>query len=455
MESIKRKGEEPVICVENGTGTPYLTFPCLKNLDGVVHGFSTRLGGVSQGNLSSMNLSFSRGDAPENVRENFRRMSESIGFQWEDTVFSAQTHTTNVVRVGKTDKGRGLSRPVGYEDVDGLITNEEGVVLTTFYADCVPLFFVDPVKRAIGLSHSGWRGTVAKMGKVTVEAMVREFGSDPSDLVAAVGPSICQDCYEVSQDVILSFQEHFPKDQWPSLFYQKENGKYQLNLWEANRLIFLEAGILPEHIQVTDVCTACNENVLFSHRASMGKRGNLAAFLELVPTHIRMAKPEDAAQLKEIYAPYVEKTAITFEYEPPSEEEFQRRIAETLKKFPYLVYEEDGRIVGYAYASSFHERAAFQWDAELSIYLREECRQKGVGRKLYTRLMDLLRKRGILKVYAHITYPNDASIAFHEAMGFTYTARFPKTGYKLGAWRDTVFMEKELKALPSVPEERW
>ena len=124
-----------------------------------------------------------------------------------------------------------------------MITNVPGICLVTFYADCVPLYFVDPVKKAIGMSHSGWRGTVGKIGKVTVEKMVKEYGSNPSDIVAAIGPSICQDCYEVSEDVILEFQKNIAENLWDELFYRKENGKYQLNLWKANEAVFLEAGI--------------------------------------------------------------------------------------------------------------------------------------------------------------------------------------------------------------------
>lgn len=281
MKKIRRKSEREVLTWHGEKEVPYFTFPSFEKLSEIVHGFSSRLGGVSEGCLSSMNLSFSRGDEPERVRENFRRMAESIGFSEENLVFSMQTHTTNVCRVGKEDCGRGLFRPVGYRDVDGLVTNEPEVVLATFYADCVPLFFMDPVRHCIGLSHSGWRGTVGKIGKVTVETMTREFGSDPKDILAAVGPSICQDCYEVSEEVIGLFRENFVEELWPKLFYGKENGHYQLNLWEANRSIFEEAGILPEHITVTDVCTACNPELLFSHRASGGKRGNLAGFLGL------------------------------------------------------------------------------------------------------------------------------------------------------------------------------
>ena len=281
MNKIRRKSEKNVLNWHGEKAVPYFTFPAFDELPGIVHGFSSRLGGVSEGCLSSMNLSFSRGDEPERVRENFRRIAESIGFSEKDLVFSMQTHTVNVRRVGREDCGRGLERPVGYCDVDGLVTNEPGVVLATFYADCVPLFFVDPVRHCIGLSHSGWRGTVGKIGKATVEMMTREFGSDPEDILAAVGPSICQECYEVSEEVIGLFRENFAEELWPKLFYRKDNGRYQLNLWEANRLIFQEAGILPQHITVTDICTACNPELLFSHRASGGKRGNLAGFLEI------------------------------------------------------------------------------------------------------------------------------------------------------------------------------
>ena len=169
--------------------------------------------------------------------------------------------------------------PRKFHDVDGMITNEPGVVLATFYADCVPLYFVDKKNKAIGLSHSGWRGTVGKIGAVTIEKMKEEFGSDVDDIVVAIGPSICQDCYEVSVDVIEEFKKAFDEKHWGKLFYQKSEEKYQLNLWEANKIIFMEAGIREEHISMPGICTCCNPEFLFSHRASHGKRGNLAAFL--------------------------------------------------------------------------------------------------------------------------------------------------------------------------------
>ena len=257
----------------------YLTFPALERDTAVYHGFSTRFGGVSEGIYHSMNLSFTRGDQEEAVKENFCRISSAIGFPSESIVTSDQTHTTNVRVVTEEDRGCGITKPRSYTDVDGMVTNVPGLTLATFYADCVPLYFYDPVHRAIGLSHSGWRGTVGKIGKVTVETMARVYGTKPEDVLAAIGPSICQECYEVSADVIEQFRGAFEEKDWNDLFYAKENGKYQLNLWKANEKIFLEAGILPEHISLSNLCTCCNPKFLFSHRASHGKRGNLAAFL--------------------------------------------------------------------------------------------------------------------------------------------------------------------------------
>ena len=259
--------------------TPYLEYPLFQKTGIVTSAFSTRLGGVSEGYYSSLNLSFDRGDDPARVLENFKRIGASMGVNVEDMVLSKQTHTTNVRVVTAEDKGKGVMRERNYTDVDGMITNVPGICLVTSYADCVPLYFVDPVKKAIGLSHSGWRGTVGKIGKNTVQLMQENFGSKPEDLLAAVGPSVCMDCYEVSEDVIEQFKEAFEKKYWEDLFYKKENGKYQLNLWEANRLIMLEAGIKEEHISMPGICTCCNPEFLFSHRASHGKRGNLGAFL--------------------------------------------------------------------------------------------------------------------------------------------------------------------------------
>lgn len=267
--------------IKEKNGVTWLSYPAFEQFQDIVHAFSTRLGGVSQGIYSSMNLSFTRGDEEAAVYENYRRLAAAVGFAAEDIVTSDQIHTANVRVVTEEDRGNGITKPRPYTDVDGMITNVPGLVLATFYADCVPLYFIDPVRHAIGLSHSGWRGTVAKIGRVTVDKMREMYGTDPQDLYTAIGPSICQDCYEVSEDVIQQFQQAFPENIWADLYYRKENGKYQLNLWKANEWILLNSGILPEHLAVTNLCTCCNSDLLFSHRASHGKRGTLAAFLAL------------------------------------------------------------------------------------------------------------------------------------------------------------------------------
>ena len=267
--------------IKENKGVTWLTYPAFEQFTDIVHGFSTRLGGVSEGIYASMNLSFTRGDKDAAVHENYRRFAAALGFSERDIVTSDQTHTANVRIITEEDRGNGITKPRPYTDVDGMITNVRGLVLATFYADCVPLYFVDPVHHAIGLSHSGWRGTVAKIGAVTIRKMQETYGTDPADVYAAIGPSICQECYEVSEDVILEFKKSFAPEHWEKLFYKKENGKYQLNLWEANKIIFTEAGITENHISMPGICTCCNPEFLFSHRASHGKRGNLGAFLGL------------------------------------------------------------------------------------------------------------------------------------------------------------------------------
>ncbi len=259
----------------------FLKFTEIEKTGIVKHGFSTRLGGVSEGDCSTMNLSYTRGDAKEAVDENYRRISDAMGFTVESIVCSDQTHTTNVLCVDTKDCGNGITRPRPYTDVDGLVTNAPNVTLATFYADCVPLYLVDPVQKVIGLSHSGWKGTVGNIGARTVEVMTEKYGSKPEDIITAIGPSICMDCYEVSQDVAGQFMHAYPQEVWKDIMYDKGNGKFQLNLWEACRINFLRAGILPEHISMPEICTCCNPRYLFSHRASKGKRGNLAAFLML------------------------------------------------------------------------------------------------------------------------------------------------------------------------------
>jgi len=275
----KRKGRQAVIEERESGGVCFLSFPVLEDSGLVSHGFSTRVGGVSQGKYASMNFAFTTGDNPEHVMENYRRMAKALGVKRERMVLSFQTHTVHVRRVTGEDAGKGIVKERDYRDVDGLITDVPGITLVTFYADCVPLYFLDPIHKAIGLSHSGWRGTVRRMGKVTLEAMKDAYGSNPKDVLCCIGPSICQDCFEVGEEVILEFRKEFDRQYWEELFYRKDNGRYHLDLWRANQIILKEAGAEEGHIQVTDICTHCNPDYLFSHRTMGNERGNLAAFL--------------------------------------------------------------------------------------------------------------------------------------------------------------------------------
>ncbi len=257
---------------------PLLRFYALERIPWIEHCFTTRDGGCSQGIFQSLNLSYTRGDDPACVTENYRRVAAAMGTTIDRVVTSDQTHTTNVRVVTGNDAGKGIVCDRDYSDVDGLITNVPNLLLATFYADCVPLYFVDTKNRAIGLSHSGWRGTRNRMGLHTVEAMNSAFGTEAKDLICGIGPSICQDCYEVSGDVAEEFAEEFAGFQ-DKILEKKSNNKYQLNLWRANELVLMQAGVPKSQIFTTNICTCCNSKKLFSHRGSAGKRGNLGAFL--------------------------------------------------------------------------------------------------------------------------------------------------------------------------------
>lgn len=267
-----------IINKENGVS--YVTFPAFEKISWLGHVFSTRLGGVSEGCFSSMNLGFERGDKEEAVEENFKRIAKAVGFLPENIVFSDQVHDVKVKRVGK-DECQGSRRlsEKRLKGIDGIMTNEKDVVLVTSYADCVPLFFVDEKNHAIAASHAGWRGTVGRIGEITVKAMEKEFKTNPKDLKVVIGPSICQDCYEVSLDVAEQFMELSDSCNQIVVKSSREEGKYQLNLWLANKEILVNAGVQSENIHISGLCTCCNSELLFSHRASNGKRGGLCGFL--------------------------------------------------------------------------------------------------------------------------------------------------------------------------------
>lgn len=270
-----------VMKLNNADTVPYLTYNSLSEIKFINHAFSTRLGGVSEGEFTSMNLAFNRGDNPECVTENYKRLCKSAGFEFESLTASAQDHHTFVRAVTKADRGVGIYKPRDMESVDAIITNETGVTLVTHYADCTPLYFVDTKNRAIGLAHGGWRGTVGRIAEKTIQKMTGLYGTNPADITAAVGPAISVCCYEVDKPCIDNFYalEDLDKDKF---IFPKDGGKYMLDLLECNRQILVSAGVKPENITVSDVCTNCNSELLWSHRATKGHRGTMCAFMCLI-----------------------------------------------------------------------------------------------------------------------------------------------------------------------------
>ena len=166
-------------------------------------------------------------------------------------------------------------------EIDGLITNERGITLGAFFADCIPLYFYDRVNNVIGLAHSGWRGTCKRMGAVMVKEMNRHFFSRAKDIIACIGPGICADCYQVSTDVYEEFSKNFDKEDMDNIFREDGEDHFRLSLWKANEKVLKDAGIPEENIFTSNICTACNKELLYSHRVMGEKRGNMAAFMAL------------------------------------------------------------------------------------------------------------------------------------------------------------------------------
>ena len=276
----------PIKNYKSGNHTvPLIESPLLQEIRGLRHGFSTRKGGVSKEHLSSLNLGFNLGDEREKVLENFRILGSLFEAKPEDFVLTQQTHSVNVRHVGREDRGKGIFRERDYTDVDALMTDEEGVILSAFSADCVPILFYDKGHRAIASCHSGWRGTHGRILARVIEAMQREFSSKPEEIYIAIGPSICKNCYEVSEDVGEAFLDAFPalkevkKNACPIERVSEE--KFHIDLWELNRWIALENSIPAENISVSGYCTMERPDLFFSHRYSQGKRGVQGAFIGL------------------------------------------------------------------------------------------------------------------------------------------------------------------------------
>ncbi len=257
------------------------TISRLSLYPGLLHGFSTRLGGVSEPPHASLNIAFSRPDDPAAVQENRRRFAAALGFTLDAVAIAGQVHGTVVRRATAADRGRGAyGANTVLPPADALITNAPGVVLWAGFADCTPLLFYDPVKQAVGVAHAGWQGTVGNIAGATVAAMAQEFDSSPSDLLTAIGPAIGPCCYEVGEPVVSAVSTAFGADVAADLLPRPPgNERPHFDLWAANEHWLQAAGVQACNILRMDCCTACNVERFFSHRRDQGATGRFAAVI--------------------------------------------------------------------------------------------------------------------------------------------------------------------------------
>ena len=248
---------------------------------GAGHGFSTRLGGVSPAPMDSLNLGANRGDDPVNVRENFVRFCAAAGTDPNALVKNHQIHSDIIRPVGRADVMEHPEAPGSFE-ADGLVTNESGVCLTIFSGDCIPILLYDPVRRCIAAAHAGWRGTALGIAARAVEAMVRDYGCQAGNILAAIGPGIGPCCFETHGDVPAGLRSGLGEDAAPFIRPLSKPGKFSVDLKGANARFLLRAGLSPEHIAICPACTACNLDTFWSHRVQGNQRGSMAAMIQLV-----------------------------------------------------------------------------------------------------------------------------------------------------------------------------
>lgn len=248
-----------------------------ESLGDIPHGFSTRLGGVSPAPWDSLNLGVGRGDDMDNVRENYRRFCAALGLDARRAVLSKQVHEDVVRHVTAEDAGKGLWRDRDYTSVDGFVTDVAGLPLVVFSADCNVILLHDPIRRAIGACHAGWRGTALGIAAKTAEEMVRLFGCDPAHIRAAIGPAIGQCCFETDDDVPEALRKALGAEVEP--YMERRGAKYHIDLKGINALWLRKAGV--ETVDICDHCTACRGDLYWSHRKMGNDRGAQIAMIAL------------------------------------------------------------------------------------------------------------------------------------------------------------------------------
>ncbi len=258
----------------------YLTSSLLSRLDWLKHGVSTRKGGVSEDFCSSMNLAKQKPyDTFENVGENYKRFSKAVDIDPDKIVSMGQVHQDNIEVVNESHTCLGVSEDFDFENTDGMVTNVAGISLFGYTADCPLVMIADNKNHAVGICHSGWRGTCKLISSKLVKKMKAKYGSEPEDMYAFIAPSICQKCFEVSEDVIEEINKIISEDKRDEVYYKKENGKYQLDLWKVIKLCLINEGLKSENIELPHICSKCNTDYFFSHRQLGEKRGTGAAFI--------------------------------------------------------------------------------------------------------------------------------------------------------------------------------
>lgn len=270
--------------LHNKEGLQYVTFDHLEESGLVNHCFTTRLGGVSKNEFAELNMSSTRGESISAVTENYKILSQRLGFDVDNFVTTYQTHTTNIHHVTEEEKGQGLfSGKRNKEEIDALITNVAGINLTIFGADCVPIFFLDPIKKVIGMAHAGWRGTVNGISAKMVEEMKKGYGVNPADLLVGIGPSIGKCCFQVDDSVVSLFRRNFAFADQVIFDDPTEEGKYKIDLWDTHVRLLHGLGIKKEKIEISGLCTMCRTDLFYSHRVMGNARGNMAGVMTLLP----------------------------------------------------------------------------------------------------------------------------------------------------------------------------
>jgi YfiH family protein len=245
----------------------------------VKHCFTTRQGGVSEGIYNNLNTSLTKNDLRENVLENLDRVCSAIEVDSNKLVFSQQVHGDTIWVVTEADIGKGITAKSDIKGVDALITNVIGVPMITFYADCVPVFILDPVKKAVGLAHSGWKGTTLKIAVKTIQKMSEVYGTNPKDCLIGIGPSIEMKCFEIKEDAATLFKQSF--DNWEAFMKKSNEEHYTADLWLAIKLMLMSIGVQEQNITISGLCTCCKDDLFFSHRRDKGSTGSLSSIIEI------------------------------------------------------------------------------------------------------------------------------------------------------------------------------